>query len=617
MTIRSLRSNRSTVLGTVPVPAAIAVAAPYAPAGPIIAATSQTSAEIGLASMVFAVDQFNVGFAVGMRLRAAAVDDPSNFVEGVVTDFAEARGEVTIDVDLVGGSGTFDAWNINVAGQPGPKGDKGDTGAQGPQGPPYGAPLDSPLFIGTPRAPTPAQGDRSNLIANTEFVGRALDGFQPLNADLTALSGLTETGVIYFRNAETSWARVTVTGGLSFDNDGTLQVAGGGFAPSESPAFTGTPTAPTPAVEDDSEAIATTAFVNRALTPYAQLDSPILTGDPQAPAPANDNGSSIATTAFVRDAIAPLAPLASPAFSGAPTAPTPTGDDSSDQVATTAFVQTAIAMSGVGAGIGEAPTTGNRYARRSQGWENIDPLFDAKAPLDSPLFTGTPRAPTPAAGASDTSIATAEFVASGVGGAVTDLGQQVSDLRQAISDVRAANTRVLLQTVEAVEMSQPSLNLFMVGANDGYEDYEVRGYVYNASASSTQLGLRVAGDDGGFYQNSDSYFLAGMSAYQNAAGSTIQPYSNFGTAYLPLANIDVGRGVAVYLRLTRPRTTGNIWRWLNFETSSLIGSQMEFARGTVIMRTSMAPIGWLAFFLVNNGYFANSPGARIKLYGLR
>jgi len=38
------------------------------------------------------------------------------------------------------------------------------------------------------------------------------------------------------------------------------------------------------------------------------------------------------------------APLASPAFSGSPTAPTPAAGNSSTQLATTAFVQTALRM---------------------------------------------------------------------------------------------------------------------------------------------------------------------------------------------------------------------------------------------------------------------------------
>jgi hypothetical protein len=96
-----------------------------------------------------------------------------------------------------------------------------------------------------------------------------------------------------------------------------------GYAPLASPAFTGTPTAPTPAGGDNSTKIATTAFVNA----YAPLASPTFTGTPAAPTPATaDNTTKIATTAYVQANLAPYAttaavaatyaPKASPAFTG-------------------------------------------------------------------------------------------------------------------------------------------------------------------------------------------------------------------------------------------------------------------------------------------------------------
>lgn len=54
------------------------------------------------------------------------------------------------------------------------------------------------------------------------------------------------------------------------------------------------------------------------------------------------NDSTLASTAFVQSAISPLAPLASPAFTGTPTAPTATTGDNSTNIATTAFVYSAI-----------------------------------------------------------------------------------------------------------------------------------------------------------------------------------------------------------------------------------------------------------------------------------
>lgn len=78
------------------------------------------------------------------------------------------------------------------------------------------------------------------------------------------------------------------------------------------------------------------------LTGYAQLASPAFTGNPTAPTPAaNDSDTSIATTAYVQTELADYAPLASPAFTGNPTAPTASVGDNDTSIATTAFVQAA------------------------------------------------------------------------------------------------------------------------------------------------------------------------------------------------------------------------------------------------------------------------------------
>lgn len=78
------------------------------------------------------------------------------------------------------------------------------------------------------------------------------------------------------------------------------KLAARGYALLASPAFTGTPTAPTQADGNSSTRLATTAFVATALTNYAPLASPALTGSPTAPTQAsNDSSTKLATTAFV------------------------------------------------------------------------------------------------------------------------------------------------------------------------------------------------------------------------------------------------------------------------------------------------------------------------------
>lgn len=75
-----------------------------------------------------------------------------------------------------------------------------------------------------------------------------------------------------------------------------------GLAPIDSPNFTGVPTAPTPALNDSSGKLATTAYVQG--QGYAGLASPAFTGTPTAPtASPGTNTTQLATTAFVTAAV--------------------------------------------------------------------------------------------------------------------------------------------------------------------------------------------------------------------------------------------------------------------------------------------------------------------------
>lgn len=89
----------------------------------------------------------------------------------------------------------------------------------------------------------------------------------------------------------------------------------------------------------DTSIVATVA--NLALK--ADKASPTFTGTPAAPtASAGTNTTQLATTAFVTTAVSPKANIASPVFTGTPTAPTATSATNNTQLATTAFVGTAI-----------------------------------------------------------------------------------------------------------------------------------------------------------------------------------------------------------------------------------------------------------------------------------
>ncbi|HDK1662811.1 TPA: phage tail protein [Escherichia coli] len=185
------------------------------------------------------------------------------------------------------------------------------------------------------------------------------------------------------------------------------------YAPKESPTFTGTPKAPTPAAGNNTTQLATTAFVQAALTALIN-GAPATLDTLKEIAVAINNDPKFSTT--INNALALKAPLSSPAFTGTPTAPTAAQSVNNTQIATTAFVQAALK-----ALINGAPATLDTLKEIATAINN-DPKFSTtinnalalKAPLSSPALTGTPTAPTAAQSTNNTQIATTAFVKSAI-----------------------------------------------------------------------------------------------------------------------------------------------------------------------------------------------------------
>lgn len=100
-------------------------------------------------------------------------------------------------------------------------------------------------------------------------------------------------------------------------------------APLASPALTGTPSAPTPAVDTNTTQLATTAFV----LGQASAANPVVDGTAAA-----GSSSRYARADHVHPTDTTRAPAASPTFTGTPIAPTAAADTNTAQLATTAFV---------------------------------------------------------------------------------------------------------------------------------------------------------------------------------------------------------------------------------------------------------------------------------------
>ena len=157
----------------------------------------------------------------------------------------------------------------------------------------------SPVFLGTPTAPTASVLTNTTQLATTEFVQN--------NKVSPAFTG-------------------TPTATTATYNSNTTQIATTAFVQGEkvSPALSGTPTAPTATVGTNTTQIATTEFVTTNVA---------LSGAPTAPtASVLTNTTQLATTEFVQNN------KVSPAFTGTPTAPTAANGVVNTQIASTEFV---------------------------------------------------------------------------------------------------------------------------------------------------------------------------------------------------------------------------------------------------------------------------------------
>lgn len=205
--------------------------------------------------------------------------------------------------------------------------------------------------------------DGSLVMATTEYVTETLDDheqkpdphpqyltvaesgllYQPLEPTLTALAALTGSAdkLPYFNGSETA-ALATLTAfarTILDDADAAAARSTMGAAPIASPTFTGTPAVPTASGGTNTTQIASTAFVQAAITALIN-SSPGALDTLNELAAALGNDPNFATT--VTNALALKAPIASPALTGNPTGPTPAQFDNDTSLATSQFVQRAL-----------------------------------------------------------------------------------------------------------------------------------------------------------------------------------------------------------------------------------------------------------------------------------
>jgi len=252
-------------------------------------------------------------------------------------------------------------------------------------GPPSGLP---PLMVPSPPDLTATPPPEPETVVNIAWLEAYVN---------TVLTGSTQGGPFATEAwVEEQLAAINV-GVTSFNNrtgNVTLTLAditAAGGAPSASPAFTGVPSAPTAAVGTSTSQIATTAFV---LENLAAISPGVVTF--------NTRSGAVTLEASDISGVGG-ALLASPNFTGTPTSSTPPTGDSSQRIATTAFVEAAIAAATAG-----VSTWNGRTGAVTMALSDI--TIAGGAPAASPAFSGVPTAPTAPNGTNTTQLATTAFV---------------------------------------------------------------------------------------------------------------------------------------------------------------------------------------------------------------
>jgi hypothetical protein len=268
--------------------------------------------------------------------------------------------------------------------------------------------LNAPIFRGIPSSVTPTFGSNSTSIATTAYVKQQGWEFPGAGLGITASQTLTVAQLNTWGQFQASGLTVTLPLGSTLPAGFTFTFLGGSFG--------GTVQGNgTDVIRNASNVAANTLVVTIGQTVTIAFDTDsgggwyvIATGGASGGVTSFDgrSGAIILQASDVTGVGGAL--LASPAFTGVPTAPTAAAGTSTTQLATTAFVTSAIQIVESGSVLSFNTRTGAVTLQAS------DVTGVGGALLASPAFTGTPTAPTASVGTNTTQLATTAFVTNAV-----------------------------------------------------------------------------------------------------------------------------------------------------------------------------------------------------------
>ena len=92
--------------------------------------TSSTNETIALGSQTFVVET-GLSWTTGQTAIVTDATNDANYMAGEVTAYNSANGNFTVNVTVVGGSGTKSSWVVNLSGEVGAAGSSGTSGTSG------------------------------------------------------------------------------------------------------------------------------------------------------------------------------------------------------------------------------------------------------------------------------------------------------------------------------------------------------------------------------------------------------------------------------------------------------------------------------------------------------
>ena len=103
--------------------------------------TSSTNETIALGSQTFVVET-GLSWTTGQTAIVTDASNDANYMAGEVTAYNSANGNLTVNVTVIGGSGTKSSWVVNLSGEVGAAGSSGTSGTSGTTPFPYSGSAD-------------------------------------------------------------------------------------------------------------------------------------------------------------------------------------------------------------------------------------------------------------------------------------------------------------------------------------------------------------------------------------------------------------------------------------------------------------------------------------------